>query len=70
MKIAVIIYGRCSCNLQASSSTWGFLNTLDCDAYVSTWKISSRKNTKGDKIYENVITNETIKNCLKTNGLK
>jgi hypothetical protein len=69
MKIAVIIYGRCSCNLEASSSTWGFLNTLDCDVYVSTWKIASKKNTKLDKIYENVITNETIKNCLKTNNI-
>lgn len=69
MKIAVIIYGRCSYNLEASSATWNFLNTLDCDAYVSTWKIYKQENTKGNKVYENVITEEVIKNCLKTNNI-
>jgi hypothetical protein len=69
MKIAVIVYGRCSCDLEVSSATWDFLNTLDCDVYVSTWKTSRKESIKKDRIYENVITEETIKNCLKTNNI-
>jgi hypothetical protein len=68
MKIAIITYGM-HCNLKYASASWDFLNKLNCDIYVSTWKKSVRQSiAKGITIFEDV-TKEMITDYLKTDNV-
>jgi len=64
MKIAAIIYGT-YCNLEFAIPTWKYINDLDCDVYLSTWKKSRRESVSLKKIVEHDVTEEMITNYIK-----
>lgn len=64
MKIAAIVYGT-YCNLEFAIPTWKYINDLDCDVYLSTWKKSRRESISLKKIVEHDVTEEMITNYIK-----
>jgi hypothetical protein len=64
MKIAAIVYGM-YCNLEFAYPTWKYMNDLNCDIYLSTWKKSYRDSVSLKKISEHDVTEEMITNYIK-----
>lgn len=64
MKIAAIVYGM-YCNLEFAVPTWKYIDDLNCDVYLSTWKKSYRDSVSLKKISEHDVTEEMITNYIK-----
>lgn len=63
MKIAHFVYGQYR-QLDIAVKSWGFLNEIECDTYVSTWNKSKQISGKLNYIDEFDVTYDMVKTVL------